>query len=68
MRVRARSDRQRLPPEAPDLHPYRAAGAETAMKLTSMRNPDAGRVSEFIDDDELLEITLKSSSRYVRVL
>ena len=34
------------------------------MKLTSMRNPDAGRVFEFIDDDELLRSPLKSSSRY----
>ena len=35
-------------------------GAETAMKLTSMRTLTLEECLEFIDDDELLEITPKS--------
>ena len=34
-----------------------AAGAETAMKLTSMRSLTLEECLEFIDDDELLEVT-----------
>ena len=37
-----------------------AAGAETAMKLTSMKTLSLEECLEFIDDDELLEITPKN--------
>ena len=45
-----------------------AAGAETAMKLTSMRTLTLEECLEFIDDDELLEITPKSLRMRKRVL
>ena len=45
-----------------------AAGAETAMKLTSMRTLTLEECPEFIDDDELLEITPKSLRMRKRVL
>ena len=43
-------------------------GAETAMKLTSMRTLTLEECLEFIDDDELLEITPKSLRMRKRVL
>ena len=45
-----------------------AAGAETAMKLVSMRTLSLEECLEFIDDDELLEITPKSLRMRKRVL
>ena len=45
-----------------------AAGAETAMKLTSMRTLTLEECLEFIDDDELLEITPKSLRMRKRIL
>ncbi len=45
-----------------------AAGAETAMKLVSMRTLTLEECLEFIDDDELLEITPKSLRMRKRVL
>ena len=45
-----------------------AAGAETAMKLSSMRTLTLEECLEFIDDDELLEITPKSLRMRKRVL
>ena len=45
-----------------------AAGAETAMKLTSMRTLTLEECLEFIDDDELLEITPKNLRMRKRVL
>ena len=44
------------------------AGAETAMKLVSMRNLSLEECLEFIDDDELLEITPKNLRMRKRVL
>ena len=45
-----------------------AAGAETAMKLTSMRTLTLEECLEFIDDDELLEITPKNLRMRKRIL
>ena len=45
-----------------------AAGAETAMKLVSMRTLSLEECLEFIDDDELLEITPKNLRMRKRVL
>ncbi len=45
-----------------------AAGAETAMKLTSMKALSLEECLEFIDDDELLEITPKNLRMRKRVL
>ena len=45
-----------------------AAGAETAMKLVSMKTLSLEECLEFIDDDELLEITPKSLRMRKRVL
>ena len=45
-----------------------AAGAEEAMKLTSMRTLSLEECLEFIDDDELLEVTPKSLRMRKRVL
>ena len=45
-----------------------AAGAETAMKLVSMRTLSLEECLEFIDDDELLEVTPKSLRMRKRVL
>ena len=45
-----------------------AAGAETAMKLVSMRNLSLEECLEFIDDDELLEVTPKSLRMRKRIL
>jgi len=45
-----------------------AAGAETAMKLTSMKTLSLEECLEFIDDDELLEITPKNLRMRKRVL
>ncbi len=45
-----------------------AAGAETAMKLTSMKALTLEECLEFIDDDELLEITPKNLRMRKRVL
>ena len=45
-----------------------AAGAEEAMKLTSMRTLSLEECLEFIDDDELLEVTPKNLRMRKRVL
>ena len=45
-----------------------AAGAEEAMKLTSMRTLSLEECLEFIDDDELLEVTPKNLRLRKRVL
>ena len=45
-----------------------AAGAETAMKLTSMKTLTLEECLEFIDDDELLEVTPKSLRMRKRIL
>ena len=45
-----------------------SAGAETAMKLTSMKALTLEECLEFIDDDELLEITPKNLRMRKRVL
>ncbi|MBQ7488334.1 MAG: translational GTPase TypA, partial [Clostridia bacterium] len=45
-----------------------AAGAETAMKLTSMRSLTLEECLEFIDDDELLEVTPSNLRMRKRVL
>ncbi len=45
-----------------------SAGAETAMKLTSMRTLSLEECLEFIDDDELLEVTPKNLRMRKRVL
>ena len=45
-----------------------AAGAETAMKLTSMRSLTLEECLEFIDDDELLEVTPTNLRMRKRVL
>ena len=45
-----------------------AAGAETAMKLVSMRNLSLEECLEFIDDDELLEVTPKNLRMRKRIL
>ena len=45
-----------------------AAGAEEAMKLTSMRALSLEECLEFIDDDELLEVTPKNLRMRKRVL
>ncbi|MBR1707483.1 MAG: translational GTPase TypA [Clostridia bacterium] len=45
-----------------------AAGAETAMKLTSMRTLTLEECLEFIDDDELLEVTPQNLRMRKRVL
>ena len=45
-----------------------AAGAETAMKLTSMRTLTLEECLEFIDDDELVEITPKSIRMRKKIL
>ena len=45
-----------------------AAGAETAMKLTSMKTLTLEECLEFIDDDELLEVTPKNLRMRKRIL
>ncbi len=45
-----------------------AAGAETAMKLTSMKALTLEECLEFIDDDELLEVTPKNLRMRKRIL
>ena len=45
-----------------------AAGAETAMKLTSMKALTLEECLEFIDDDELLEVTPKTLRMRKRIL
>ncbi|MBR6344040.1 MAG: translational GTPase TypA [Selenomonadaceae bacterium] len=45
-----------------------AAGAETAMKLTSMKTLTLEECLEFIDDDELLEVTPKTLRMRKRIL
>ena len=45
-----------------------AAGAETAMKLTSMKTLTLEECLEFIDDDELLEITPKNLRMRKKIL
>ena len=51
-------ERERLQEEAPDQHPH-AAGAEDAMRLRPRAPMTLERALEFIDDDELVEITPK---------
>ena len=45
-----------------------SAGAETAMKLTSMKSLSLEECLEFIDDDELLEVTPKNLRMRKRIL
>ena len=45
-----------------------AAGAETAMKLTSMKTLSLEECLEFIDDDELLEVTPEHLRMRKRIL
>ena len=45
-----------------------AAGAEEALKITNVRIPTLEEAMEFIDDDELVEITPKSIRMRKRIL
>ena len=46
----------------------RSAAAEEALKITGVRIPTLEEAMEFIDDDELVEITPKSIRMRKRVL
>ncbi len=46
----------------------RSSSADEALKLDSAEGPEPGAGSEFIDKDELLEVTLKSLRIRKRIL